>query len=455
MDCATLSDGRTVALAALPRMLPAFACDTHVHADICDMLANIRFQDHDERRMFANLLTSKSAYARQLTCLAWCARLGHAVRASLSLSPEHKSLTNLIGIPIDFAPGGHMRPLLDRSACTRFALKALVHRLYRLVGGRYPGPRSSILRTSFELHKQAFAQEYRRSHILIYPFFLNVRRGLRYVRSVLREHPDAKLTGIPFRWRDIAMLVAWPTGRDARLTRAELFGYIRHGRDLAAYRPRYVGCSDDVDAGGFVLAEALRSVGSACENRTHGIGKYAPYTAHTHSLLYSAPQIDYYSTRNPDCEYRLVEFSPLPAAECANIDCIVYVGSNFARLGFEYDVEVERRIIAALRTITKRLRFSFFVKIHPNLSIDEAAEAYDIERSYLTRQAEPPPYPQCMYFSFTTTAYFELARWGPFYFVDMATIPIEELFGEGIPKVAFDELAAFLASRLSEASNVI
>lgn len=144
----------------------------------------------------------------------------------------------------------------------------------------------------------------------IYPFPINVRRQLRYLRHLHRSGRRFKLAGNPYVPGDVWRFVL---KRDVRsLVRLESRAQVRHARQVAALGVKTVQLSDEFDIGSLDFARALARFPVHVVNSAHGVGKYLPMHAYQEFHVLTLKQQQYYRAVRP-CQYPLRRLNVKPS----------------------------------------------------------------------------------------------------------------------------------------------
>jgi hypothetical protein len=136
----------------------------------------------------------------------------------------------------------------------------------------------------------------------VYPFPLNVRRQLRYLRALRQKRRRFRLAGSAYSARD---LLAVLRHRDVRsVMRLESRAAIRHAHEVAAAGVRQAQLSDEFDLGSLDFARTLAKKKIRSVNSAHGVGLYLPVHGYDEFHTVTRRQQQYYrSVRR--CLYRV------------------------------------------------------------------------------------------------------------------------------------------------------
>ena len=136
----------------------------------------------------------------------------------------------------------------------------------------------------------------------VYPFPLNIRRQVRYLKHLHNKGYLFKLAGNPYMLKD---LIHFILKRDVRsLQQLESRAQILRARQSATQGVKTVQISDEFDIGSLDFARTLARYHVRVVNSAHGVGKYLPVHAYQEFHVITERQIQYYYAVRP-CRYTL------------------------------------------------------------------------------------------------------------------------------------------------------
>ena len=126
----------------------------------------------------------------------------------------------------------------------------------------------------------------------IYPFPINLRRQLRYLRALRQRGHRFKLAGHAYGLGD---LIRFLGQRDVHsLMRLESRAQVRHAREVVALGVKAIQLSDEFDIGSLDFARTLARLAMRVVNSAHGVGKYFPVHAYQEFRVLTRRQAEYY-----------------------------------------------------------------------------------------------------------------------------------------------------------------
>lgn len=367
-------DGTHVSLAQLSGEVSASLFQTDLHYGLCAQVARAQVADEGVFKVLHNLLALKSRVLMGLTALLSEPAPGLAPPRQVLLSP---ALARAVGPTlaergIEVVPLGRDTPLLPRSVAVAFALKVVLHRLYRLLA-RPLLAGVPMVRAWVDVTDVMYGQLYERAQVRVFPFSYGLGRQLAYVRSLGRRGVRWSFDGVPYRlWDALAALLSPGATRHLRLARAEWRAYDRFGRDLLRAGVRQVYSSDEYEVGVVAAGERLRQGGAEYVNTAHGIGLYCPQVAYTRFDYLNDYQAAFYRRMgNPMALNKREKMNSRLPFERQDLEqagplALVYVHQNFEAYNLPSERAAQARIMGALSPLARSLGVQAVLKLHPN-----------------------------------------------------------------------------------------
>jgi hypothetical protein len=420
VDRVIRQDGAQVSLEQLSGEVSASLFQTDKHYALCAEVARAQVTDEGVFKVLHNLLALKSRVLMGLSALLAEPELGLPPPRQVVLSP---ALVRAVGQTlsargIEVVPLPHDTPLLPRSVAVAFFLKAVLHRLYRLVA-RPVLAGVPMVRAWVDVTDVMYDQLYERAQVRVFPFSHGMRRQLAYVRSLGRRGVRWSFDGVPFRVADaLAALLAPGATRHLRLARAEWLAYDRFGRELLRAGVKEVYSSDEYEVGAVAAGARLRQGGAAYVNTAHGIGLYCPQVAYTRFDYLNDYQAAFYRRMgNPMALNKREKMNsrlPFERNELEQADplALVYVHQNFEAYNLPSERAAQDRIMGALSPLARSLGLQAVLKLHPNtpaarFRADLPADVRVAGRWDELRGLRP------VFLTIYSTAYYELAPVAP------------------------------------------
>lgn len=176
-------------------------------------------------------------------------------------------------------------------------MKVAAHTLFALIGCLAD---RKIRRAQLNIYRKAYVDDIELVYDpeqpsvvrAVYPFPINLKRQLRYLRFLQQKGYRYKLAGYPYGIQDF---ICFLRKRNVRtLMRMESRAQIRHAQEVAGLGVTKVQLSDEFDIGSLDFTRALARFGIVVVNSAHGVGKYFPVHGYHSFFTLTKRQFDYY-----------------------------------------------------------------------------------------------------------------------------------------------------------------
>lgn len=344
--------------------------------------------------------------------------------------------------------------LLNVGSSKKAILKYVAHRLYRLFFRRKKGLESAI-RSWVEITEMMYGAKYPSSLVLIYPFYLNLKRHYRYIRSCFKNYDNVSLCGLPYSITDLVGLVLCSSGRDKKYISFEVNAYREHARELVKLGIGHLYTSDEFEAASIVMCRELQANNVRVINTAHGLSFDCPYIGYDFFKVYNSAQLEYYSLKSGMVKY---EVSPRRNAH-VNEDikdlnkqrpALIFIEANFERLGMLYESLLESSAIETIREAGESLAIDVYLKAHPNRKLDEYSkkEAQSGLKIIGSLAEVGNIFP--IFITIASAAYYDFRHLGPFLFVEDGFSDLKDFYGENVHSYSIDDLPEAIKSYVTE-----
>lgn len=251
-------------------------------------------------------------------------------------------------------------------------MKVAAHTLFAFIGRL---AERTIRRAQLNIYRKAYVDDIELVYDpeqpsvvrAVYPFPINLKRQLRYLRFLHQKGYQYKLSGYPYGKLDFIYFLR---KRNVRaLMRMESRAQIRHAQEVSGLGVTTVQLSDEFDIGSLDFTRALTRFGTVVVNSAHGVGKYFPVHAYEKFETLTLKQQAYYKAIKP-CKYslrRLNDFSKKKSST-NNDDFlgIVFISQIFYGVS-PLIFQAENVVIRELASVLKLgLKAKLWYKPHPN-----------------------------------------------------------------------------------------
>ncbi len=449
-----LESGETVMLSDCLKRVSLMTFLTRTHIDVCDALSKRILLDEEQRQVFVNLLRAHSEPAREITAAVSLINSGKLVARRLICVADPIALSTVVSADVEIHPiSGQASGLLDSKQLLRFLIKAIVHKLYRL-WPRLTKETNTAVRAWVELSEAIYPDVHQDGTVLIYPFYLNFARHIRYIRRCRQRYPNVQLIGLPYGvFRFLWDLISGQD-RDVALVTAEVRAFSKHADEIWCYARKTLFCNDEFEAGVVCLANRLKRRNVGVINTSHGLSFGSPYVGYDEFVVYNKAQIHYYHHRSPGTKFRVQIRRNAAVEEAVSLSTefhpvVLLMHGNFTRADLRYERRLELDIVRQLKRICREISIEFLVKLHPN-AIREDIDIFEkIEEVKTIRRLDDLSGVNPFFVATITTAFYDFFSDGPFLFVNDGIVSIEDIYGFPYPSVDMAGLEEDIKARLA------
>lgn len=423
-------------IADLDNIVPDTIYLTKLHVEVCAKIASSDQLTSDEQQLLTNILIKHSNKTKSITSLITLIKAGKikpvAIKSGYITRSTLEKHIDLRGINIvnDKSDNGHF---IDFSHFKKIFVKLVLHRIYRLLFRKIAC--TSAIRSWVEISQIMYGDKYDNSLILIYPFVLNIKRHIRYIKHCFGDYKSVTLCGLPYSLIDYMKLLVSSSYKDLHCVRFELNAYKKHATELGQIGVKHLYTSDEFEAGAFIMVKALQDNGVNVINTAHGMSFGCPYVNYDTFYVYNNAQKDYYALKSEQVNYIVSPRSNTDPVNCLidskeNRKVIVLIEANYARLGMQYYAGLESRAVNAIREFGLKYNIDTYVKMHPNRKVPGDLDQFSIAGVKVIRHLSDIKHAKPVFVSFYSAAYYDFRHLGPFIFIYDGFVRPEEVYGE-------------------------
>ena len=419
-------------IADLDNIVPDTIYLSKLHIEVCTKLASTMKLSEDEYHLLTNILIKHSNKTKTITALVSLIKAGKikpiAIKSGYMTSSILEKHIDLQGINIvnDKSDNGHF---IDLSHFKKIFVKLVLHRIYRLLFRKIAC--TSAIRSWVEISQIMYGDKYDSSLILIYPFVLNIKRHIRYIKHCFGNYKSATLCGLQYSLIDYMKLLISSRSKDLHCVRFELNAYKKHAAELGQIGVKHLYTSDEFEAGAFVMVKALQDCGAEVTNTAHGMSFGCPYVNYETFYVYNNAQKDYYSFKSEQVNYKVTPRSNTDPVNCVLDNAekkkkvIIFIEANYERL-----TNLENRAVDILREFSLKYSVDTYIKIHPNRKVPVDLNQFSIAGVKVIRHLSEIKHAEPIFVSFYSAAYYDFRQLGPFIFIYDGFVWPEEVYGE-------------------------
>lgn len=436
-----------IKLSELNDKVPGTVYLTQIHIDVCCAMASALGFNGIEKMVYVNLLVKHSDKTRAVTALITLICKDKIAPIFINSSYVVKEiLSRFLNVnDVIFSVNHlHAEELIGRRHFKRLAVKMIVHNIYRLFFKKMKC--SSAVRSWVEITEMMYPLEFASSLILIYPFYLNISRHFKYIKSCFEKCGNVTLCGLPYSLWDYVKIIFIDKKKDLSCVRFECNAYNKHADELSGLGLKSLYTSDEFEAAAIVMVNALHKKSVKIVNTAHGMSFGCPYVKYDIFKVYNSAQHKYYGYESPEVGYTLEPRTNTDPSKCvihgdSDRKAIVYLEANYEGLGMTYEAKLENRTIETLRELGEKYGFDVVVKVHPNRKVKGSIGDFSLFGVKTIKNLDELENTKLVFITFCSAAYYDFRAYGHFVFILDGFVHPEEIYGEkGLDCVSLDEL---------------
>jgi hypothetical protein len=341
-----------------------------IHIDICEFIVSHFYsfsKKSIEKKVLVNLLCNKSTKAKFITAIVLLSKKEKII--SIESDYISNDFQDFFDYEIKFTCKNKTNiNFIDRSEIKTVILKYFVNIIYRLIRNPFIKPKSHVIRTWVDVDEKIYKNLFNSGVIYIYPFPMNIIRGLRYIKNTFLNYKNVSLMGVPYSLKDLAMVI-FGGKKDLKILKFEINGHAAHSKDFKNYEKIYT--SDEYISAVYALYENLKH--KDIINTAHGVGLYNPYINYNKFFTINEYQMKYYFYKNRKINFEIFDEQKSSYQIDSTLkSCIVIIDQgDLSKKGFIYESNLQKKLNQKIIEIKKQTSIEVFVKFHPNRTESE------------------------------------------------------------------------------------
>lgn len=296
----------------------------------------------------------------------------------------------------------------------------------------------------------------------VYPFPINFRRQLRYLKFILKKKYLFKLDGNPYIPLDV---LTFALRRNVKaLSRMEARANIKHALMIKKLGVSSVELSDEFDLGSLDFCRILTKHKLTVTNSAHGVGKYLPVHGYQNFEVITNRQAEYYtsvhackyilrqlndksewSSKSEKISYRSAQSTVIESA-CQKVH-FVFLSQVFRGSG-DVIADNEKSTLRRLSShFGKEKNLKLLYKKHPNSNQTVVPDSFE----RLDNEAHLNGFENVIFVSFYSTCQLDPSFVGEKVLLRSNLLYPEIVFDSSEKIVSLDELIVMLETRLEKA----
>ena len=248
-------------------------------------------------------------------------------------------------------------------------IKYFVNFIYRFLRKKNIQKGMYVIRSWVDVDEKIYEKYFNDGLIFIYPFPMNIKRGLKYIKHCFSNYKNVSLMGLPYSFTKL-FIIFISKKKDIAILNYELDAYQRHVKDFIGYDTIYT--SDEYQTSVYALYQKLND-STKIINTAHGVGFYNPYTNYDEFNVINDYQKNYYAYKNKNTVFKVMEAPIVPTYSLDNsgLSIIIVDQGNLEKYGYLYESKLQKKVNEEIFRICDDRKIKCFVKFHPNRTENE------------------------------------------------------------------------------------
>ena len=307
-----------------------------------------------------------------------------------------------------------------------------------------------------------YGKYYPGAMVNIFPFGVNIFRGLNYIIFCFRNFPSVKIAGVRFSFLlAIKLLFTSRLERVEKMVEFESKGWLLFAKSIESAGTFL--CSDDFLVTQYIFSKYLITRGAVVIGKTHGVNIYCPYVHYSSLGCLTNIQIEFYGLRSPNTPMHLIcdaesgeynKYSDLSSfellkknASSQRYSIVIIDPGVLSEIGLRYESHLYRRALKSLHSIAGTL--PVYIKFHPNRTRTDMTKIlksnyrFRVLKSFIESEHSNEKF---IFINLYSTSYFECRNYGGIVFISDQFFNPKILFGSKIETVGIEELEKWSGS---------
>lgn len=437
-----LFSGEYIYLADLSKRIPFVIIRTlNTHIRVCEHIANNYYsynKDSIEWKVLVNFLSLRSEKTKIITAVILLSEKERISEINITfLSSE---LAKFFKYDILFLQKNIINSFINSSQVLSSFIKIFPYRLFYLLRKETSFSNNSVVRSWVDNAEMIYPKEFKTSTIFIYPFSLNIIRGLKFIVHCYRTYDSVTLMGIPYSYKRLfRILRSKGLEKDCAIVEYEIDAMKHHELDFMKYDTIYT--SDDFILASPALYQNMINNKSIINN-AHGIGFYNPYNIYDKMLVFNDAQKDYYIFRNNEIEFTIKEDDKPRSIIAKDLETVLVImdQGNLSKHGLIFESLLQEKVVTKVCQVGIKRNLKVFIKFHPNRKHTEKKKILSNHKLIEIQNMNTLKGYKILFINLYSTSYFDYRQYGSFLFVKEGLFDPRVYFGNSILIVDFDNL---------------
>lgn len=402
-----------------------------------------------EFKVAVNFLSQRSMKIKKITAIILLSQTNKIKEINVEYFSQH--FTSMINYEINIINKPDIRKFIDPKVLVSLFVKIIPNKLYLIFFKLFfsnQKNKKSVVRAWVDVDEYLHKDVINSSTLFIYPFGINIKRGLRFIRSCYRKYSSVTLIGIPYSFKKLfGTTLKYFKNSDENIILFEIDGMEKHSQILREFSS--IHTSDEYTPAVYALYDKLKGI-SIITNNCHGIGFYNRYINYDLMQVFNQKQKEYYTERNQDIKYEvkyIEDEENLIVSKKINNYYIIIDQGDLEKHSYHYESSLQNELYFQINNLAKSNVRKFFIKFHPNRS-EKSINRFQKKYSFIVplKKIEEIKDVPIIFINLYSTAYFDFKSRGNFIFIHDNLFNPKKIFGNHIQSLEINQLVSKLKS---------
>jgi len=202
--------------------------------EICQFIATEYYKlvpSSLEWKLLVNMLSSRSNKVNIITMIVLISKT-RKIKV-INIDFMDKKFNFLFDYDIKFIKNDFNFLYIDKSQFNNAIIKCFINKFFRILKNKRIKNNSSVIRTWTELDAELHKKVFLTSTIFIYPFGINIKRSIIFIKKTFKENSNVTLMGVPYSFNKlINIFISRNKNKDLLLLEYEIDAMKKHRKDF-------------------------------------------------------------------------------------------------------------------------------------------------------------------------------------------------------------------------------
>ncbi|MFA9372817.1 MAG: hypothetical protein ACERKK_01550 [Poseidonibacter sp.] len=367
-----------------------------------------------EWKIFINILSLRSIKIEIITALVLLSKT-KKIRI-INTDFIDNSFSKLFDYDIEIINENFKISYIDKAQFRNAVIKFFINNFFRLFINKKIPKTSSVIRawTEHDLHLHKEVVDH--SSIFIYPFGINLRRSIHFIKRCYKENSNVTFMGVPYSFiKLLKIFLSTKKQKDLSLLEYEVSAMKKHSKEFLGFNTIYT--SDEFLPAVPALYNELIKENKHVHNVAHGMGMLNPYNIYTKFQVINEIQKNFYEQYDKKIEYStyMKDFYTERKEKSELQNAYVFIHQNLATYGLLYESQLQNQILSLFNTVDTN---NVFIKFHPNCLKEEKDTLLSKYNNIKEIKEFNTNRNNYRFFATCSSAYYDFRKFGKFIFIE-------------------------------------